>query len=117
MNPLLQQLFDRIDALPQTSFNQVRTLRAAAGDDQMAQNELAREDRRSYARDYINENGPGKALGLAVSIPAEQILKYFELGPSKGRSEFDPAGQIKAGYQGIIQGLDDAGMFGRGLKQ
>lgn len=118
MNPLLKQLFDYIDSLPQTSFNEVRAQRAAAGGDLEAQRRLSLEDRRAYARDYLQERGSSAALGMALAIPGEQAVKALGFGDSGSRSGFhDPVGSIKAGYDGILQGLDDNGMFGRGLKR
>jgi hypothetical protein len=51
------------------------------------------------------------ALNMAVSVPGEQLVKAIR--PSGRSGYFAPLANIGAGYTGIIQGLDDNGMFGR----
>jgi len=133
VDPILRYVLGYIDSLPQTSFNEVRAQRVAAGDNQELQRRLSHEDRRAFAREQVRDNGLFGAAGLAVSIPAEQAAKALVaapvLGPAvekvlesiglsaRGRSGFhEPGVAISAGYSGLLQGLDDRGVFGRGQR-
>jgi hypothetical protein len=101
-----------LDQLPQDKFWETRRKREHADQGQEAQQPLALEDRRSYAREITRDHGMLGALNMAVAVPGEQVVKAA--GYRQGRAGFfDPLANIGAGYTGILQGLDDNGMFGR----
>jgi hypothetical protein len=101
-----------LDQLPQQAFWETRRARDQADQGQEAQQPLALEDRRSYAREFTRDYGLLGAANMALAVPGEQVVKAA--GYRQGRAGFfDPLANIGAGYTGIIQGLDDNGWFGR----
>ena len=109
VGPLFRQWLDQ---LPQDKFWETRRARAQAPQTAEAQQPLALEDRRSYAREFTRDYGLLGAANMAFAVPGEQVAKAA--GYRQGRAGFfDPLANIGAGYTGIVQGLDDNGWFGR----
>jgi hypothetical protein len=109
VGPLFRQWLDQ---LPQDKFWETRRARAQAPQTAEAQQPLALEDRRSYAREFTRDHGLLGAANMVFAVPGEQVAKAA--GYRQGRAGFfDPLANIGAGYTGIIQGLDDNGWFGR----
>jgi len=89
------------------SFQQVREMREMAKALEQ-QRLLALEDRRAFAREYVQENPVTGALAMTVLPPAEQAYKGIShlLGREVGRSGyFAPLANIGAAYQGTLEGL------------
>lgn len=95
--------YDTHKELTNLSHSQLLQLRSYIPDeDQKTHNLVAPYEHQAFAREYTNENPVSGTLGLAAAIPAYQLAKLF--GLAQGRSA--PSMQeVKAGYQGIEQGL------------
>lgn len=97
----------RVSAASAPTFDEVRQMRREAATLE-AQRLLALEDRRAFAREYVQDNpyiGPFSMLLLA---PAEQVYKGAQhlRGKQVGRSGFfAPAANIGAAYQGVLEGM------------
>lgn len=92
---------------PGPSFTEVRELRAKAKtlEEQRA---LALEDRRAFAREYVQDNPIVGPFSMMLLAPAEQLYKGAQhlRGKKIGRSGFfAPAANIGAAYTGIVEGL------------
>ncbi len=87
--------------LENLNFEDLRTLRNRAGDNQELQNLLAPYEHQVYARDYTEENPLG-AVAMMMGIPAYAGAKA--IGLMKGRSD-NLSGQMLAGYKGVGQGM------------
>ena len=97
--------------LPQESFAEVTAQRDATPAADPRQQALSVEDRRAFAREYTRDNGPLGAIALSFLIPAEQAAKA--IAPVPSRTGFhNPLESIGGGYAGILQGLNDRGLFG-----
>lgn len=97
----------RASATGAPNFAQVRAMREQALTPE-EQQLLALEDRRSFAREYVQENPIRGTLAMAILPPAEQIYKGVNsmLGRKIGRSGyFAPLANIGAAYQGALEGL------------
>lgn len=73
---------------------------------------LALEDRRAFAREYVQANPLTGTIAIGVLSPAEQVYKGVNhlMGRQIGRSGFfDPLANIGAGYTGILEGLATRG--------
>lgn len=100
-----------LDQLPQESFADIVRQRDALPNDDPRQKPLSIEDRRAFAREYTREHGMLGGLAMGLLAPAEQVAKAVLPVPS--RSGFhEPLASIGAGWTGVIQGLDDRGLFG-----
>jgi hypothetical protein len=72
------------------------------------QQALALEDRRAFAREYVQANPVTGSVAMAVLPPAEQVYKGVNalFGRQVGRSGyFAPLANIGAAYQGALEGL------------
>lgn len=93
------------------SFDEVRALRKQAKTLE-EQRLLALEDRRAFAREYVQDNPILGPFSMALLAPAEQVYKGVQhlRGKQVGRSGFfAPAANIGAAYQGVIEGLSARG--------
>lgn len=73
---------------------------------------LALEDRRAFAREYVQANPLTGSIAMGLLVPAEQAYKGVNhlLGRQIGRSGFfNPLANIGAGYTGILEGLATRG--------
>jgi len=87
------------------------------------QRELAPADRRAFSRYVTKEEGPLGAMAMLLLAPAEQGFKAVATPAMNAmtppdapysRSGFsNPIENIGASYAGVLQGLNDRGMFGR----
>lgn len=69
---------------------------------------LALEDRRAFAREYVQAKPISGTLAMLLLPPAEQVYKGVQhlRGRQVGRSGFfAPLANIGAAYQGTIEGL------------
>jgi hypothetical protein len=111
-----------LDMLPQESFDQVRAARNAPGADQ---SRLAIEDRRAFAREFTRERPVLGPLAIAILAPLEQVAKGVAapfipalnaMRPDApiSRSGFaNPVENVGGAYAGVLQGLNDRGLFGK----
>lgn len=89
------------------SFSEVRAMRERAKTLE-EQRLLALEDRRAFAREYVDASPVRGTLAMLLLPPAEQVYKGAQhlRGKQVGRSGFfAPAANIGAAYQGILEGL------------
>lgn len=96
------------------SFDEIRRLREQA-ETLQRQQQLAVEERRAFAREYVTERPVVGSLAMLVAPPAEQAYKGINhlMGRQIGRSGyFDPMANIGAAYYGALEGL--AGKRGGG---
>ena len=91
----------------QPSFNAIRAMRDKALTLE-EQRRLALEDRRAFAREYVQDYPVTGTLAMLLLPPAEQAYKGLQhlRGREVGRSGFfAPAANIGAAYTGIAEGL------------
>jgi hypothetical protein len=92
-------------------FDEVRAMRERDRTLQ-GQRALALEDRRAFAREYVQRNPVQGSLAMLVLPPAEQVYKGVNhlVGREVGRSGFfAPLANIGAAYQGALEGLATRG--------
>lgn len=109
----LSQYIDslRKSAAEAPDFDEVRRQRELAKtlDEQRA---LALEDRRSFAREYVQAKPISGTLAMLMLPPVEQAYKGVQhlRGREVGRSGFfAPMANIGAAYQGTLEGLATRG--------
>lgn len=98
------------------TFQQVRDQREQAQTLE-EQRRLALEDRRSFAREYVQEKPISGTLAMLMLAPAEQAYKGAQAlrGQQVGRSGFfDPWANINAAYRGALEGLATRNQYGVG---
>jgi hypothetical protein len=89
------------------SFDQIRAMRDRESTLD-GQRLLALEERRAFARDYVQLHPVRGALAMTMLAPAEQAYKGVNhlAGNQVGRSGFfAPLANIGAAYQGVLEGL------------
>lgn len=104
MNPLADYIESASNA---PSFDEVRQLRAKAATLD-AQRLLALQDRRAFAREYVQDNPLTGPIAIGLLSPAEQVYKGVNhlAGRQIGRSGFfSPLANIGAAYQGVLEGI------------
>jgi len=84
-----------------SAFDTIRGLRAIRPR-QIDQNELAGDERRAFAREWINEEPLTALTTLPLAIPADYLAR--KLGFMRGRSE-PTLDQMTSGFKGYIEGL------------
>lgn len=102
----------RASASEAPSFYDVRMARELATTPE-EQQRLAVEDRRAFAREYVQANPVRGTIAMGILAPAEQGYKWANslIGRKIGRSGyFEPMANIGAAYQGTLEGLATRGM-------
>lgn len=93
------------------SFDEVRQQRMLARTLE-EQRRLALQDRRAFAREYVQDNPFTGPIAMLMLAPAEQAYKGVNqlAGRQVGRSGFfNPLANIGAAYQGTLEGLATRG--------
>lgn len=114
MNLYPQELRESAKKAP--TFAEVREMRERAKSLE-EQRLLALEDRRAFAREYVQADPITGTLAMVVLPPAEQAYKGVNalLGRQIGRSGyFAPLANIGAAYQGALEGLVTRKQKGKG---
>lgn len=104
MNPLAD-FIESASSAP--SFDDVRQMRMQAKTLD-AQRLLALQDRRAFAREYVQDNPLTGPIAIGLLSPAEQVYKGVShlAGRQVGRSGFfNPIANIGAAYQGVLEGI------------
>lgn len=94
-------------APPPMRFDDIRRLRDLALT-QEEQRRLALEERRAFAREFVQERPVVGPLAMLVAPPLEQVYKGVQhlRGRQIGRSGyFAPMANIGAAYQGALEGM------------
>lgn len=89
------------------SFDEIRRQRELAKTLEQ-QRLLALEDRRAFAREYVQDNPYIGPFSMMLLAPAEQAYKGVQhlRGREVGRSGFfAPLANIGAAYQGVLEGM------------
>lgn len=103
--------------LPQESFAEVRRRRDEPGADQQR---LALEDRRAFAREFTRDNPVLGPIAIGILAPVEQAVKavvpdrVLQSGdaPISRSGSSNPVESVGAAWSGVLQGLNDRGLFG-----
>lgn len=97
----------RASAAEAPTFAEVREMRERAKTLE-EQRLLALEDRRAFAREYVQDRPITGSIAMTLLPPAEQLYKGANalIGRNIGRSGyFAPMANIGAAYQGALEGL------------
>lgn len=93
----------------QPTFSEVRAMRERAKTLE-EQQLLALEDRRAFAREYVQARPVVGPFSMMLLAPAEQAYKAVQhaRGKQVGRSGFfAPMANIGAAYTGVLEGMSD----------